>query len=413
METELILLKYILYNNIYNNYYKYINKNYIKDNNKELYKLYLTIEVMFKENPDKDFTLDEFELTFYSMYPAASRPVYTVIFNKLREINIDLDVIVSVLEEHKRKAIAHRVSEVAFDVAQGIKTVEDLLSEVDQLNHTKIEEDDYQFVTCDLHTLLDELINVPGIKFRLKTLRKMYGSLRKGDFGFLFTRPEVGKTTLLASEATYMSQQLEQPVIHFSNEESGNKIQFRYIQAAFGKTRHDIEQNLNAVNAQYQKHFAERIKILDSASISRRDVEKVIERINPGLIIIDSIDKLKGFKDDRDDLVYKEIYQWGRELAKTYAPVIGVCHASASAENKKYLNMDDVAYAKTAKQGEADWILGIGATDRLEEQNMRYLAAPKNKLIGDDESMEEFRHGHCAVTIRPEIARYEDVMKWD
>ena len=265
----------------------------------------------------------------------------------------------------------------------------------------------------DLEELLADTIKGKGLQFRLKTLRKMFGSLRKGDFGFLFARPEVGKTTLLASEITFMLAQSDKDFIWFSNEESGSKIKLRCYQAWFNKTIVEILGNVSYYNTKWKEETKGRLKIYDNGSIHKNTVEKICETLQPGLIIFDSIDKLKGWKDDRDDLVYKEIYQWSREMAKEYCPVIGVCHASAGAEGKKYLEMDDVAYAKTAKQGEADWILGIGATHNQGEEYVRFLHPCKNKLMGCEESIEELRHGKQSVIIKPEHSRFEDLIEWN
>jgi hypothetical protein len=124
------------------------------------------------------------------------------------------------------------------------------------------------------------------------------------------------------------------------------------------------------------------------------------------LIIFDQIDKIKGFKADRHDLQLKALYQWARELAKTYAPVIAVSQAGGTAEDKLWLTMDDVDSSKTAKQGEADWILGIGKqTDNT--SNVRYLNISKNKLLGDSDTLPDLRHGNAQVLMQPDVARYK------
>ena len=107
------------------------------------------------------------------------------------------------------------------------------------------------------------------------------------------------------------------------------------------------------------------------------------------------------------------IYQWGRELAKGFAPFVGVSQADGTAEGQKWLTMAHVANAKTAKQAEADWILGIGKTHDQDTEQVRYLAISKNKLIGDADTINEQRHGRFECLIRPEIARYADLAPWD
>jgi pectate lyase len=127
------------------------------------------------------------------------------------------------------------------------------------------------------------------------------------------------------------------------------------------------------------------------------------------LIIIDQLDKVRGFKADRHDLQMKYLYQWAREIAKTNAPVVAVCQAGGSAEGKAWLDLNDVDSSKTAKQGEADWMLGIGAeSDAM--SNSRYLKINKNKLIGDKDTKAELRHGNQAVLIQPHIARYKEMV---
>ena len=152
-----------------------------------------------------------------------------------------------------------------------------------------------------------------------------------------------------------------------------------------------------------------RLKIYDFEDSSRASrIDAILKDSNPALIIFDQIDKIKGFKHDRNDLELKQIYQWAREIAKTYAPVIAVCQASGEAEGKLWLTMDMVDSSKTAKQGEADWILGIGK-EQDNTSRYRYLNISKNKLIGDKDTLPELRHGSTQVIIKPEIARYEDL----
>ena len=55
----------------------------------------------------------------------------------------------------------------------------------------------------------------------------------------------------------------------------------------------------------------------------------------------------------------------------------------------------------------ADWILGIGR-DPAAHEHVRGLAILKNKLTGDDDSIEALRHSKKQVLIVPEIARYEE-----
>ena len=139
-------------------------------------------------------------------------------------------------------------------------------------------------------------------------------------------------------------------------------------------------------------------------------VEKIVRQYKPSLVIYDQIDKITGFEADREDLKLGYMYQWARELGKEYGfPSIAVCQADGTGEGVKWLTMSNVANSKTAKQAEADWILGIGKTHDIGYEQLRYLHLSKNKLSGDSDTDPAQRHGRQEVIIRADIARYEDI----
>ncbi len=70
-------------------------------------------------------------------------------------------------------------------------------------------------------------------------------------------------------------------------------------------------------------------------------------------------------------------------------PVIAVCQADGSGEGVKWLNMGNVANAKTSKQAEADWILGIGKTNDEGLEYMRHFCISKNKLVKRNKQLED------------------------
>jgi hypothetical protein len=206
-----------------------------------------------------------------------------------------------------------------------------------------------------------------------------------------------------------MAEQSIGPILWFNNEEQGEKVSLRCIQASEGVTQATLYSNLTGNEERYLTRTKNNIKIVDNANIHKYDVERICKRMKPSLIIFDQIDKIKGFEADRNDLLLGSIYIWARELAKTYAPVIGVCQADGTGEGVKWLNMGHVANAKTAKQAEADWILGIGRSNDDGLAYIRNFNISKNKLQGDLDSLPEMRHGRFDCIIKPDLARYVDI----
>jgi len=402
------LIKLLLNNTIYLQYSKFIY-NLIK-NNKDLETLYKYIQLL-QDKYNKDITIEELSLFVLSNCLDRDKEKFTLLLEELSSVENCSEILDDVLMDILRKHRAYEIALCAIDVSEGRKNYSDLLLCLDNLNVSEglpdtLTED--PFISASLQEIYDGSITQHGLRWRLSSLNRAIGSLRKGDFGFIFARPETGKTTFLTSEITNFAQQTKDPILWFNNEEQGSKVQLRIYQAFFGYELVQLFSNISEHEQEYIKQGMDRIKIIDSASISKTQVEKLCKKYKPALVVVDQLDKIKGFDADRDDLRLGSIYIWAREIAKQYCPVIGICQSDASGEGKKWLNMDNVANAKTAKQAEADWIIGIGKTHNDSEQYQRFLSICKNKLIGDQDTDPLLRHGHLTVNILPEIGRYSD-----
>ena len=398
---------------IFTKYYKYVNINYIKINYNDLYKLFNMIDLYYtKYINNNNINLNELDIFYNSNYLLKDneRKDLEFLLKDVYEQDItNMEAIIGLLEEHRRRSLAGQVALMALDVEAGKKSTAELLELFNNFEHQEVEADEIIPVNMDLDNLYDTQIATPGLRWRINWLNKSLGSLRKGDFGFIFARPETGKTTFLASEITHMVSQTDGDILWFNNEEQGTKVGIRVYQATLGLTTQALFADKPTNKARYKTITNNRIKILDfEDSSSKNRIESVLKQYNPALIIFDQIDKIRGFKGDRNDLELKQIYQWAREISKTYAPVIAVSQASGEAEGKLFLTMDMVDGSKTAKQGEADWILGIGK-EQDNTSRSRYFNITKNKLIGDKDTSPDLRHGSTQVLIKPEIARYEEI----
>jgi len=384
--------------NYYNKYRHFIK---IDKEDKELNGLYNVLDDLINQYK-RDITLDEFKLSALTKFPDYEEQV-----RQVEVANIGDDVLKDSITQLVDRSQARDLAILCIDVTEGRKTIGDIMDFYTRFE-TRETLEEVEFVTDDLEMLYNETVHKAGLRWRLPTLNKMMGSLRKGDFGFLFARPETGKTTFLASEVTHMAAQTERPILWFNNEEQGMKVKVRCYQATLGCNLAQLYTDRPRAYKEYMKRTKGNIKIFDSASVNKRTIEAICKEHEPALIIFDQIDKVKGFNADREDLRLGSIYIWARELAKTYAPVIGVCQSDVTGEGKKYLDMGNVANAKTSKQAEADWILGIGAIHDVGFEFMRYLHLSKNKLSGDEDTDPTLRHGKTEVIIHPDIARYKE-----
>lgn len=362
-----------------------------------------------------DLDLLSLQAWFYHKYPDADKGMYDALFESIGRQTIDPALATQMLKEIKSQKLSLGLSEAAFKYSTGNGDLDTVVTAFGKLNDGPLEAEVFEFVTDDLDTLLNDTVRTHGLRWRLDFLNKSLGSLRKGDFGFIFARPETGKTTFLASEISEMLKNLKDsagPIIWFSNEEGGKKVKLRLYQAYFGVTLEQLMSNTRKYETEFKAQVKGRFLLVDDANVSKTLVEKLLKQFNPSLIVYDQIDKVKGFAADREDLRLGSIYIWARELAKQYAPSIGVCQADGSAENQKWLTMENVSNAKTSKQAEADWILGIGTVHQEGAQYIRYLNISKNKLAGDSDTIPNLRHGRAEVLIEPNVARYRDIVKY-
>lgn len=330
-------------------------------------------------------------------------------FDTLASYEPNLQTVLTLIVSIKRAKVLRELSIASYEAAEGKGSYEKVEALLDSLKEPEKSTEIIEFVNDDLEFLVNEAIAKPGLRWRLDTLNQSLGSLRKGDFGFVFARPETGKTTFLASEVSFMLTQTEGNIVWINNEEGGNKVMLRVYQAFFGVTSEELFANVPKYKKLFQEATKGRFKLYDSAAVDRKTVEAICRKWNPALLIFDQIDKIKGFDADRTDLQLGAIYIWARELAKEFCPVIGVCQADGTGENVRYLTMANVANAKTSKQAEADWILGIGAIHDSGWETIRFLHISKNKLMGDTDTQSKLRHGKMEVLIAPDIARYQDM----
>lgn len=411
MKPELSIIKAFLSYETWNKYSSYISS---KDFPEELAFLYRVLDTFHQTNEQQaDLHLLDLANLFFSQ-TKKDKEFYEGVFDTLEAYSPNEETVKQLCVSLKRSKLLREASIMAYEVAEGKKDFEAFQSLLGGFTEQTITEEDEEneAVSDDICELVAKTYSNPGLKFRLLTLRQMFGSLRKGNFGFIFARPETGKTTFLASEITYMAEQLKEgdgPILWLNNEQVHEEVKMRIVQAALGITLEQLLSNKNKWNEEYKKKFGGKILVIHTWTSTKRDTERLCKKYKPSLVVVDQVDKITGFQADREDLVLGAVYQWARELAKQYCPFIAVCQADGTAEGQRWLNMGHVANAKTAKQAEADWILAIGKIHESGWENVRFLSVCKNKLLGDEESIAAMRHGRREVLIKPDEARYEDI----
>lgn len=266
----------------------------------------------------------------------------------------------------------------------------------------------------DILALLQEDINQDGIKWRLNVLNEHMRPMVPGDFGIVAGRPDKGKTSFMSSEVTFMAAQIadDKNVLWLNNEGPSGRIRKRLYQSALGKSIRELVEMAEDPEALKQAYIdavgrADKIRVVNIHGAHVGQVEAIIENSNPGIIIYDMIDNIKGFGGEaRTDLQLEEMYKWARERCVKYECIgIAASQISNEGDGMQYPTLGMLKDSKTGKQGACDFQLMIGASNDLNLQYSRFIGLPKNKLRREDMPGDP----HAEVMFKPNIARFEDL----
>lgn len=250
-------------------------------------------------------------------------------------------------------------------------------------------------VSLSWDDMLSEIANPTGLQWHSECLREHARPLTGGDFGILAMRPDRGKTSLGAYEASWMAPQVlrhwpdrVRPTIWLNNEGPGKRIISRIRQAALGLSYSELlDVGPDAARARYIELMGgheDLIIVKDIHKFTSWDVEALIERNDPGLVIWDMIDNVRFAggtlnNGERTDQLLESMYQWARELAVRFDHVgIAMSQLATTAEGKRYPAQSELKDSGTGKQGAIDFMVAAGYDPSMPDT--RFFSMPKNKL---------------------------------
>lgn len=196
------------------------------------------------------------------------------------------------------RTYAETVAEEAIKVAEGrTNSFINIFNTLDDYKRASVKLEKALMEELGSEDMLDSLdaIKTSGMTWYLGCLNKLLGPLNN-EFILLASRPDGGKTTLLANECWYLAKQLSEgkQILWFNNEEHIRKVKLRVIQSFLGWTKEDVLADKITAVKKYEDEFGkDRIIFIDDANHINR-VEKAIDRYNPGLIIVDQLYKVQG-----------------------------------------------------------------------------------------------------------------------
>lgn len=364
-----------------------------------------------------DFTV--FIPRFKRRHPTLTPEQWAMYLGIIRQIQLDADAgtRAGILTEMHELAFGARIARIASDFVEG-ELDTDLLTEITLASDrfkldSGIKSVDY--IQDDIADLLAYEINDEGLRWRLDCLNRSMRGLRPGDFGIIAGRPDKGKTTFIADQITYFASQLPEArnVLWLNNEGKGQRIVPRLYQAALGLKVSEmiVLSNAKKLVPAYRSAIGgrlDKIRIFDIHNMHVGQVEMILENNNPGVVVFDMIDHIRGFGDmPRTDLILEEMYKWARERAVKYDSInLATSQISNEGDGLQFPTLGMLKDSKTGKQGACDFQMMIGASNDPNLQHSRFIGLPKNKLRREGAPGDP----KAEVMFKGDIARYEETL---
>ncbi|KJC51095.1 hypothetical protein UP09_03380 [Bradyrhizobium sp. LTSP885] len=321
----------------------------------------------------------------------------------------------NILDELSELELMTKLANLADTFQQG-----DLADAYDAVNQTM---DEFRqrtgrratsYIDIPIGDLLQDEFDDTGIAWRLDCLNGSMRKLRPGDFGIIAGRPDKGKTSFISSEITNMASQLppDRNIIWLNNEGPGKRIKPRLYQSALNLSMIEMKElhSQGVLVGKYREAIGgrlDKIRIFDIHSFATGQVEAILEENNPGVIIYDMIDNIRGFGDAaRTDLMLEQMYQWGRERSVKYDCIgLATSQISNDGDGLQFPTLGMLKDSKTGKQGACDFQLMIGASNDPGLVGSRFISLPKNKLRRPDGASDP----RAEVIFDGLRARYKDI----
>jgi hypothetical protein len=361
----------------------------------EIKKLIVSIHRYYEDYPHHEFiAMDELVTFFYILYPSErNNPVYEKIFGELRGIEVSDSLAGTIVRNYIERDTAGKIIEILAPVLNGdssnaILSVGECLQEYRERTGL-VDEENSLFVEHDARLLESLLDDEHGLPWSLGCLNDNIGRLPGGTLGHIFARVEAGKTAFCTDTiGAWIENTPDDVAIYwFTNEEAAKFILQRAMQRLLGATREELaavyaRKGPDYINQRFHEKGGHKLHMIHDQGLSIEKIYAILDRAeNPRAAIVDIADHVSFRSSGEMSQVQKlgELYRRYRFMADHYdIDVLTAGQANVDAEDKMYVNMDDMHNSKTDKPAALDYAIGIGRL--YKDEKRRYINVPKCKL---------------------------------
>lgn len=225
------------------------------------------------------------------------------------------------------------------------------------------------------------------------------GGCKPGHHVLVFAPTEMGKT-LFVINAVYGFLKQSLTTLYIANEDPAADLLMRIINRLTGLNKYEVQEKPDEAQKLLDQRNYDKLIMAPLAPGKFSEIHKLVDTFSPRVIILDQLRNLDVDSENRTQALEKAATE-ARNLAKKRGVlVISVTQAGDSASGRTILRRGDVDGSNVGIPGQIDLMIGIGATEDMEQSNQRMLSFPKNKLSG--------KHNPIPVTIDPSLSKVMD-----
>lgn len=287
--------------------------------------------------------------------------------------------VLKLLEDAKKEKIEQSMSSIISNPEADKTRLPMLMETYLSLNIQEQEDEIYNAPTIE--QLESHFLGKSIVPLRPRELNDLIGGgVPRQSQVCIFARPDVGKSVVAINIAVGAAEDGYR-VLYCGNEDSDAVMMYRVLSRFCRVPKSELNVNKEkwfqeAIQNGYRNLF---FKAMAPGNYS--ELRKLIEKVKPDLVVLDQIRNMHFSKEGSMTINLEQGVNKGRELAKEFDLVmVVVTQAGNSAEQKMYLEMNDVEWSNTGVAAQCDLMIGIGQTFQMKEGNHVMLSFPKNKL---------------------------------
>lgn len=286
----------------------------------------------------------------------------------------------------KRSTIGNKI---ASKLASNQSNVQELMLEYQALDRDGIlegsESDEEQiFHSTTAASLGSTSFSSEGLiqLYPLVLNKQIDGGIRGGHHVLIFAPTEMGKS-LFVINACYGFLRQGKRVLYVGNEDPAADILMRMMTRLLERSKYDILANPDKADEALSKRNWDKFIFANLSPGTFQQIDKLVEKYEPEVVVLDQLRNISVAIDQRTQAL-ERVATEARNLAKRrHVPVLSVTQAADSASGKTILSRGDVDGSNVGIPGQVDLMIGMGATEEMEERNLRTLSFAKNKLSGN------------------------------